>query len=263
VSGLSSSFNSDLVSLITAAKQHNVVVLICLWSFDMCKTETSNSMHIDLISNADHTKSYITKALVPMLQAVKSYNNIAWEIINEPEWCVKETPGTTPQMVPLVEMQRFTGMIAEAIHQNSPQKVTTGSACLKWNSDKSPAVGNWWSDSALQKAYPSSTGHLDFYQIHYYDWMYNPDWGFDPCRVPSSFWNLDKPTLVGELSATSAHYSPMDELNCSFNGSFIGDMWWAYNANADWTSAIPATNQFYSAHSNLASYNALVAWVKR
>ena len=60
-------------------------------------------------------------------------------------------------------------MIAAAIHENSDQMVTLGSAALKWNSDVSPAEANWWSDAALQAQYASTNAYLDFYQVHYYD----------------------------------------------------------------------------------------------
>jgi hypothetical protein len=105
-------------------------------------------------------------------------NLLAWEIINEPEWSVSG-PGYTTYLVTKTEMRRFCGMIAAAVHANSDTMVTIGAAALKWNSNTMPpAEGNWWSDAALQAAFPSSDAYLDFYQVHYYDWMYNPSWGY-------------------------------------------------------------------------------------
>ena len=72
-------------------------------------------------------------------------------------------------------MQRFVARIAEAVH-NVGLKVTVGSASLKWNSDAGSAAGNFWSDQALMNAYASSKAYLDLYNIHYYDWMYDPSW---------------------------------------------------------------------------------------
>jgi len=262
VTGLSATFLNELTNLTTLAKSYNVVLLITFWSFDMCKQETSNGFHPDLISDATKTQSYIDNALKPILKALSGFENVVYEVINEPEWCIQETPGNTPTQVPLVQMQRFVGMIAAAIHQNSPQKVTLGSSALKWNSDKvPPAVGNWWSDASIGKGFPG--GKLDFYQFHFYDWCYNPDWGFDPCRVPASYWQLDKPTVVGELPATGgSHYSPTDLLQCSFNDSYVGDMFWSYKVDFPWRNAITAWNSFYSNHANVASYAALVKWLK-
>jgi len=263
VSGLSSTFLPELEQLASMAASNQVVLMITLWSFDMCKQETPTGYHPQLIMNQTATQTYINNALIPMLKALASHNNVVWEIINEPEWCIKETPGNTQYQASLVEMQRFAGSIADAIHKNSRQAVTLGSSCLKWNSDANPpAVGNWWSDSALQKAFPSSQAKLDFYQIHYYDWMHNDQWGFDPVRESASYWKLDKPTLVGELPATGGQfYKPAQIMNSSFVNNFWGTAFWAYNADFDWHDDIAAWNQFYADHPQLASYNTLVSWL--
>lgn len=168
VSGLSSTFLSDLENLIQRAEKSNVVMLITLWSFDMCNQEVSNGLHVDLISDQSKTQSYINNALIPILKSVGNYTNVVWEVINEPEWCIQETPPSTLTSVPLSQMQRFVAMIASAIHQNSNQKVTVGSASLKWNSNVSPAVGNWWQDSSLQSAFNSQSSYLDFYQSKFF-----------------------------------------------------------------------------------------------
>ena len=159
VSGLSSTFLSDLSTLVGMAEKSNVVVLVTLWSFDMCNQEVPTGLHVDLISNSTKTQSYLDNALQPILRAMTDFPNIVWEVINEPEWCINETPPSTTTSVSLSDMQRFVSMIVNEIHQNSNQKVTVGSASLKWNSDVSPAVGNWWSDSSLQQG-----AYLDFYQ---------------------------------------------------------------------------------------------------
>jgi len=264
VSGLSSTFLTELKQLTDMAKSHNVVLMICLWSFDMCKHEATGGYHPELISNPTARSSYIQKALIPMLQALASYDNVIWEIINEPEWCIKETPGNTEFQATLVQMQAFAGAIADAIHKNSRQTVTLGSSCLKWNSDANPpAVGNWWSDKSLQSAFSSNQAKLDFYQIHYYDWMYNSEWGFDPMREPATYWKLDKPTMVGELPATGGQYYTPDKLmNGTLANGFWGNAFWAYNADFDWHKDVDAWNQFYASHSQLASYNTLVSWLK-
>jgi len=222
------------------AQSNQVVLIIALWSFDMCKQETPTSYHPQLLSNRTAAQTYIDNALKPMLNALQGFNNIVWEVINEPEWCIKETPGNTPFQATLVQMQAFAGAIADAVHKNSKQTVTLGSSCLKWNSDANPpAVGNWWSDKALQSAFPSQQAKLDFYQVHYYDWMHNDDWGFDPVRKPASYWKLDKPTMVGELPATGGQfYKPYQLMNVSFVNGFWGSAFWAYNdagsADFDW-----------------------------
>ena len=232
VSGLSSTFLSDLTELVQMAEKADVVILLTLWSFDMCNQEVSNGLHSDLISNQTKTQSYIDNALNAMVSLISNYDNVVWEVINEPEWCIQQTPPSTLTSVPLNEMQRFVAMIASAIHQQSnyKQKVTVGSASLKWNSNVSPAVGNWWNDSSLQSAYSSSSGYLDFYQVHYYDWMY--EWGYNPAQYNVTYWQLDKPTLVGELPATGgSHYTPQEFMDLSYANGFIGTAFWVYFFN--------------------------------
>jgi hypothetical protein len=263
VSGLSPTFLPELEQLVKMASSSHVVTMLTLWSFDMCKQETPTSYHPQLISNTNALQSYVTKALIPILKTLDKYDNVVYEIINEPEWCVKETPGNTPYMASLSEMQRFAATIADAIHKNSRHAVTLGSSSLKWNSNSSAAVGNWWSDAALQKQVASSSAKLDFYQIHYYDWMHNDQWGYDPCREPASYWSLDKPTVVGELPATGGQfYTPTQLVECSFKDNYWGDMFWAYNADFDWKKAIPAWTQFYQEHAGISSYTSLVNWLK-
>jgi hypothetical protein len=160
VTGLDPSFLTDLESIFASADAHGVLVIPCLWSFDMTEDRTAGGgpdagLHADLIADAAKTQSYIDNALVPIVGYFDGTPNLlAWEIMNEPEWSVT---GDTLQIVTRTEMQRFCAMMAEAIHEHSSAMVTLGSASLKWSSDISPAEGNWWSDAALQSAYPSSS----------------------------------------------------------------------------------------------------------
>lgn len=150
----------------------------------MCKQDIAGAkMHGDLISNMTKSKSYIQNALLPTL-TIGSAKNVVIEVVNEPEWCMEGVSlaadgCTTKECVQDSEMQRFTAMVAEAVHSHSSLGVTTGSASLKWSTTK-PGGGqaNFWDDDALKAAYPmGKKGTLDFYNVHYYDWMYNKDWG--------------------------------------------------------------------------------------
>jgi hypothetical protein len=261
VQGLSSTFISDLTTLTGMAKNYSVVIVLSLWSFDMFNGQPG---HPDLVSDQSKTTSYINNALIPIVKALESYENVIFEIMNEPEWAIDVTPATTPQKVTLQQMQRFHGMLAEAIHKTGSHTVTTGSASLKWDSAAvPPAVANWWDDAALKAAYSSSLGTLDFYQIHYYDWMHDPSWGYDPCRENTAYWKLDKVTMVGELpSDAGTYYTPDQFMNCSYNNGFAGTMYWAYNADWPLSSALPALNNFYNAHQSISTYQALVNWAK-
>jgi len=264
VTGLDGTFLDDLEDILLRAESHGVMVMPCLWSFDMTNDGTAGAgpyagLHADLIQDAARTQSYIDNALVPMLERLASAPNLfAWEIINEPEWSVL---GNTDETVGLGEMQRFCAMIAEAVHERSATMVSVGSASLKWNSDLvPPAEGNWWSDEALIAAHSSALAYLDFYQVHYYDWMWDPGWGYDPFDVvtpkPTSHWLLDKPVLVGECPADdSGMYTMSEQLDNAFANGYVGVMFWSYNSDwsSNWASTTAALAAFRNAHPDLVA----------
>ena len=237
----------------------------------MCKNSEfpGQKLRTDLVSDATKTATYVNAALKPLLSTLKTAlgaGGVVIEIINEPEWCmsIDASTCTTDKCVAPAEMQRFVGTLAAAVHDVG-LKVTVGSAALKWDATGGSALGNWWNDSALAAATSGKLGKratLDHYQVHYYDWMFNPSWGYDPCRESTSYWALDKPTVVGELPAASEHYSASAMMACAEKNGFMGDMFWAYNdPGLPLAPALPALRAFAKAHGATASYSALSAWL--
>ena len=270
VTGLDATFLPDFTDILARGQAHNVMVMPCLWSFDMTKDNTGSAgkyggKHSDLIRSVQKTQSYIDNALIPMVTRFANTPNLfAWEIINEPEWSVSDIgAGGAGDMVLKVEMQRFCGMIASAIHANSNKMVTVGSAALKWCSPRvGPAVLNMWSDSALKAACGNDAkAVLDFYQIHYYDWMNNADWGYDPFQLSPAktptWWQLDKPVLVGECPAKDGIYTMTQMISNCFTNGYCGIMPWSYNANdgaGTWDGVKNQLKAFRDAHPDLVDY---------
>jgi len=104
-------------------------------------------------------------------------------------------------------------------------------------------------------------GNNDFYNVHYYDWMYNPTYGYDPMRADAvTHWLLDKPTVVAECTPYSAHYSSKDMLTISTNHSFEGVLFWAYNdPKMKPQNAIGPLKAF--AEQEKTSYAAVMSWL--
>jgi hypothetical protein len=265
VTGLDTNFFSNFDDIFKIAASCNVMIMPCLWSFDMTKDFTSTAgkyagLHADLIKDTTKTRSYINNALVPMVKRYANTCNLfAWEIINEPEWSISG-PGTTTQLVSAAEMERFCAMIAEAIHANSNKMVTVGSACLKWCSSRQPpAEAQYWNDSALKTAYNKPGAVLDFYQIHYYDWMFNADWGYDPFQAlkTPAYWKLDKPVLIGESPAAAGQYTMKQMVDSAFAHGYAGIMPWSYNANdgvGTWNACKNELKTFRDAHASLVDF---------
>ena len=274
VVGLDTNFLSDLDAIFTIARNNRVMVMPCLWSFDMTKDFTADAgkyggLHAELIKDTVKTRSYLDKALIPMVKRFKDTENLfAWEIINEPEWSI-EGPGTTPQKVTAQEMVRFCGMIANAIHDHSDKMVTVGSACLKWHSNRQPpAESHFWSDSSFKTAYDKPGSYLDFYQIHYYDWMYNESWGYDPFQIGKSpeYWNLDKPVIIGESPGEDGKYTVKQMIDNAFKNGYAGIMPWSYFAkdgHGTWDEVKEYLKAFRDAHPELVDYKPSEVPVKR
>jgi len=265
VTGLDTNFLSNLEDIFSIAAQNDVMVMPCLWSFDMTKDFTASAgkyagLHADLIKDSVKTVSYLNNALIPMVKKfANTCNLLAWEIINEPEWSMSG-PGTTVQLVSPKEMVRFCGMIAEAIHANSSKMVTVGSACLKWHSTRiGPAEVHYWSDSSFAAAYNKPGAKLDFYQIHYYDWMFNADWGYDPFQATKTpeYWKLDKPTLIGECPGVKGNYTVKQMVDMAYTNGYAGIMPWSYDSVdnfGSWSSCKTELKEFYTAHSSLIDF---------
>ncbi|MCR9288803.1 MAG: T9SS type A sorting domain-containing protein [Bacteroidetes bacterium] len=246
VIGLDDNFFENLDDIFAKAEAHNVMLLLCLWSFDMMKNRTDEAgqfagIHGDLVTDISKTVSYIENALIPIVDRYANQCNLlGFEIINEPEWAIDVTQGAgTTESSTLEEMQRFVGLQAAAIHTISDKMVTLGSVGLMFNSTTPPAVANFWSDESLEAATSgNANAFLDFYQIHYWDWM--PAF-FDPFVVSSEAWNLDKPVLIGESPAKNDGVHTVEFMvNESFENNYAGIMPWSYwgmDGEGNWEDA--------------------------
>ena len=170
------------------------------------------------------------------------------------------------------EPQRRCGAAAHSGRAGDPTQSRERASIVR-SSDSGPysalAGGGqafYWRDTALMGAFPEggTRASLDFYNIHYYDWMWNPTWGYDPCREPIAYWGLDKPTVVAELPATSSHYTAAAMLGCAHANGFAGDLFWAYKPSPQFpiAPAYAALRNFTTAHAALTAHSTLLAWLQ-
>ena len=201
VIGISRTAIATMRRALDLAYEKGIGIIMCLWSFDMLQRQTgvNTTANKKLVEDKEYTKAYIENALVPIIRALKDHPAVyAWEVCNEPEG-MTDTFGWTPIRTQMRYVQQFVNLIAGAIHREAPgAKVTNGSWSFLVLTDVD-GMTNYYRDDRLIAAGGDPQGTLDFYQVHYYPQHF--DERISPFHHPASYWQLDKPILIGEFPA--------------------------------------------------------------
>ncbi len=240
VSGPGESDIKNIKLALDLARERDISLILCLWSFDMLQPNAGGKNHernLKLLEDAEYTQAYIDNALTPMVKALKGHPAIlCWEIFNEAEGMASdiEWGGWTPaKTVFEPHIQRFINMAAGAIHRTDPDAlVSNGCWSFKVLTDieTSRKNKNLYSDDKLIEAGKDSLGTLDFYMVHYYDWAKEE---YSPFHHPASYWQLDKPMVVGEFSAMG----PVEGIdiiaahNSLYHKGYAGALSWSWQGH--------------------------------
>ncbi|MBD0400630.1 PKD domain-containing protein [Flammeovirga sp. EKP202] len=238
-SGLEPSMIQDLRDVLDIAYDHNVVLNLCLWSFDMLNTrdypiEVSQRAK-KLLEEESNIDAYINNALIPMVNGLKDHEALlSWEIFNEPEGMSNEFGWDFTDHVSMATIQRFINRLSGAIHREDPSaKVTNGAWSFKANSDIFSGVEkNYYSDAELIAAGGDALGILDYYQVHYYSWAGTT---YSPFVHPASHWELDKPLVIGEFYVEDQPGAVAEEdlFKILYDNGYAGAWGWQYRTYDD------------------------------
>jgi hypothetical protein len=238
IEGMTDAFWRDCDDLLRLARKHRIYLMATMMSFD--HTESGRA-HFDIwrstLSDPDVKQAFIDNFLLPFVQR---YRDDPWlyavDLRNEIEW-IHESSHLGA--LSWEHLQDFVARSAAAIHDSgSPVLVTMGTASVKWNS--ASFEGNYWSDTALQGRYDSPSAYLDFYQLHYYDWMH--PWFGAPIhdRSPESFGLTDRPVVVGEMPIHPSQFggagtalSVLEAFEFMHRSGYAGHYPWMPNASPD------------------------------
>lgn len=218
-----------------SAKVRGIGLVLCLWSFDMLKsnlTPTVKDRNKLLLNDTTYTRKYIKYDLIPMLDAVADHPAIiCWEVFNEPEgmWNNSFTNWSDVDDVPEKSVQQFINKVAGAIHRHTPTALVSNGA---WGFRSATDVDgnfNYYTDARLIDAGGDPLGTLDFYMIHYYEWAGTNG----PFDHPASHWGLDKPLVIGEFSAKGPKtgVDPNSAYNYLYNNGYAGALSWTWTGH--------------------------------
>jgi hypothetical protein len=233
-------FQYTLAHALDLAWERGIMVVLCLWSFDMLKPGTSVNMdnNLRLFEDPAYTRKYVDGALRPLVKALKDHPAVlCWEIINEPEGVL--THGWTTTRTTLKSVQRFINLQAAGIHREDPEALVTVGSNVGMVANVKGMVNNY-SDDKLIKAGGEKNGILDFYEFHYYP--HSEGEMTSPFHHPVSYWNLDKPILIGEFPAFGMEdngrgYAPKTKLTpeeCylfAYKNGYAGALSWTWTAH--------------------------------
>src|SRR5262249_12762363 len=157
--GLDHYFFKDLDAALEIAERNKISIAFVLLDYTWMLREIEEKGaklqgHAEVLRSAAGQEALLNNVLLPLFARYRGHPNIhSWEVMNEPEWIIEEiAPMSTRRLgkpIRLKEFKAFARKVVNAVHTSTNDKVTLGSARLKW-------LGQW------------TDLNLDYYAVHFY-----------------------------------------------------------------------------------------------
>ncbi len=227
VSGPTQAFWDDVDDLFQIAQSYEIHLMIAFISFDHTKSpNTDFQAWRNMYASASNRASFVNNYVVPFINRYKN-NPYFWavDVGNEIDWTFENHGINRANTLDLI------ARVANAVHGNSDVLVTSGfgTGPKYLNSDYAYANGglNLLSDASLGSY--QSGAYLDFYKLHYYEWM-DPYFGNPFDTSPAQYNISEKPVIVGEFGASgAAGYNPTQNYQRLYDRGYQGGMAWTSN----------------------------------
>lgn len=225
--GLDEAVFPDMDALLDAARRHGIRLMPVLLDFHLCApARIVNGLQVGgrsrLVADRAAQGAFIDRVIRPIVERYGDDEAIvAWDLMNEPEWCVERGPLPRRSRVPFDALQDWLGRAVRCVQQSARQPVTIG--CARTRLDLVLPLG------------------LDFYQVHWYERF---GWAALERRV-SELGTGDRPVILGEFPGRSPAVTDVLETarRAGYSAAFVwsvlaGDEQSAYPADlVDWVRA--------------------------
>lgn len=219
--GLDDAVFPDIDALLAVARRHQIGLMPVLLDFHLCKpsriaggVQLGGRSH--LIADPDARRALVDFVLRPIVERYGDDEAIvAWDVMNEPEWCIGGGPVPRRQRVAFGALQDFLGQAVRCLHESARQPVTIGCA----------------GTTRLDLVRPLG---LDFYQVHWYE-----NFGWAALEQPVADLGLgDRPVILGEFPGRSRFV--VEVLDTARRAGYAGALVWSVLADDD-QSGYPIT----------------------
>ena len=218
--GLDEAVFPDIDALLASARRHHIRLLPVLLDFHLCTPPRI----VDNVQLGGRSRLLVDPgarlALVDLVlrPIVERYGRdeaiVAWDVMNEPEWCLGSSLVPRRQRVAFGALQDFLGQAVRCARESARQPVTIGCA----------------GTTRLDLVRPLG---LDFYQVHWYE-----DFGWAALEQPVAELGLgDRPVILGEFPGRSRFV--VNVLDAASHAGYAGAFVWSVLADDD-QSAYPA-----------------------
>jgi hypothetical protein len=184
--GLDDTVFADIDVLVAAARRHQIRLMPVLLDFHLCGPRrivdgVQLGGRTSVIARPEARQALVDVVLGPIVERYGAEEAIAaWDVMNEPEWCLAGGPLGRRRPVAFDTLQSFLGTAVECVHASARQPVTVGCA----------------STTRLDLVRPLG---LDFYQVHWYE-----NFGWAALEHPTAELDLGgAPVILGEFPGST------------------------------------------------------------
>jgi hypothetical protein len=218
--GLDEAVFPDIDTLLAAARRHNVRLMPVLLDFHLCSPrrivdDVQLGGRSRLLTDPDARLAFVDLVLRPIVERYgRDETIVAWDVMNEPEWCLGIGPLARRRGVAFDALQDFLGQAIQCVREAARQPVTIGCA----------------GTTRLELVRPLG---LDFYQVHWYE-------KFGWASLERSVADLglgDRAVILGEFPGRSRFV--VDVLDAAKRAGYAGALVWSVLGEDD-QSAYPA-----------------------